>query len=123
MSQKGQMSSENAGAAVVCICSDGIGRGDDELGKNLMMNFLHQLSKSEAPPNVLIMMNAGVKLAVEGSEVLSELNDLENMGTRLLVCGTCLNFFNIKDQLKAGKVSNMGEIAATLLDASKVITA
>lgn len=104
------------------IRAKSIGRGDDELGLNLMMNFIYHLSKAEAAPETIILMNSGVMLATEGSEVLEELREMEKKGTRVLVCGTCLNFFNIKDQLKAGQVSNMVEIATTLLGASRVIT-
>ncbi|RJP64995.1 MAG: sulfurtransferase-like selenium metabolism protein YedF [Candidatus Abyssobacteria bacterium SURF_17] len=112
----------SAQGPTLLIRANCIGRGDDELGLNLMMNFIFHLTKAETVPETIILMNSGVTLASEGSEVLDELRELERRGTSVLVCGTCLNFFNIKDQLKAGHVSNMGEIATTLLDASKVIT-
>lgn len=107
---------------VVFIRSDTIGRGDDELGANLMMNHLHQLSKADRAPDVIILMNAGVKLVVEGSEVLGDFQEFEKKGTTILVCGTCLNFFNIAEKQKVGKASNMVEITNTLLSAGKVIT-
>lgn len=107
---------------VIFIRSDTLGRGDDELGYNLMMNFLHQLGEAEPAPGFVILMNAGAKLAVEGSEVIESLNRLESKGTRILVCTTCMNFFEIKDRQRVGKASNMQEITQTLLQAPKVIT-
>ena len=74
----------DAERTVIFIRSDTIGRGNDELGANLMMSHLHQLSMSDIVPDVLIMMNAGVKLVVEGSEVLEELGQLEKKGTTIL---------------------------------------
>ena len=107
---------------VVFIRSDVIGSGDDELGRNLMLNHLHYLGQTEPLPDALIMMNAGVKLVVEGAEVLESLEDLEKKGATILACGTCLNFFKVADKQKVGKPSNMAEITATLLNAAKVIT-
>jgi hypothetical protein len=86
------------------------------------MNHLHQLSKADTVPKVLIMMNTGVRLVVEGSEVLEDLAKLERRGTTILACGTCLNFFHIADRQKIGTPSNMIEITNALLNASKVIT-
>jgi hypothetical protein len=62
-----------------------------------------------------------VKLAIEGSPVLESLDKLEREGVNLLVCGTCLNYFEVKDKLKRGKVSNMYEITEQMMKAEKVI--
>ncbi len=114
--------SASGGGIAVFIRSDSIGRGDDELGRNLMLNFMHYLSEADPVPDFVILMNAGVKLVVEGSEVLDDLRQLEDKGVTILACGTCLNFFEIKDRQKVGKTSNMAEITSTLLNASKVIS-
>ena len=123
MNQKKETRSrKNLEETVLFICSDGIGRGDDELGSNLMLNFLHHLSEAERVPDHLVMMNAGVKLVTEGSEVIDSLKQLEEKGTKILACGTCLNFFGIQDKQRVGTASNMPEITNTLLGASNVIT-
>lgn len=106
----------------VLVHSDRIGEGDVELGYNLMLNFMHFLSETKPPPNIVIVMNAGVKLVAEGSDALDSLNKLEAKGTAILACTTCLNFFRIKDQQRVGKASNMAEIVKALLDSAKVIT-
>jgi len=115
------MTQENPDA-VLFIRSDAIGRGSDELGLTLMMSFLHHLSEAENRPSFIIMMNSGVKLVTEGSDVLESLAQIESKGTTILACGTCLDFFGLRDSLKVGKASNMPEITATLLGAPKVIT-
>ena len=106
----------------IFIRSDKIGRGDDELGLNLMINFLHHLGEKDSAPTSIILMNSGVKLVTEDSEVLDSMNRLEEKGVTILACGTCLNFFGIKEKQKVGIASTMPEITSTLLAADKVIT-
>ena len=69
----------------------------------------------------MIFYNTGVKLTVQGSEVLEDLKQLESEGVQLLVCGTCLNYFEIKDKLAAGTVSNMYDIVETMSNAGRLI--
>lgn len=107
---------------VLLVRSDTIGRGDDELGSNLMTNFVYHLSETSKTPEFIVLMNAGAKLAVEGSDVLDDLKRLEDKGATILACGTCLNYFGIDEQQRVGKTSNMPEITNTLLGADNVIT-
>ncbi len=109
------------GPAAAVIASDIMGSGSDELGAILMKSFIHTLIDIDPRPDILIFLNNGVKLAVSGSEVLDDLEDLSGKGVDILVCGTCLGFFDIKDKLAVGRVSNMYEIAETMLKARKVI--
>ena len=106
---------------VVFIDSDSFGRGSEELGRILMRSFLQTLEQSEAQPQKIILINSGVKLACEGSEVLEDLQELSGKGVEVLSCGTCLEYFGIKKKLLAGKVSNMYEILMSLASAGKVI--
>ena len=107
---------------VVVLCSEGMGRGEDELGKLLMRAFLHTLSEIRPGPRRIVLFNTGVKLAVEGSEVLGDLRALEEKGVEILVCGTCLDYFGLKEKVAVGRISNMYEIAETLLSASGLVT-
>ncbi len=107
--------------AVLVISSDGMGRGEEELGRLLMRSFLHTLVELPEPPKRVIFFNTGVKLTVEGSEVLDDLKALEGRGVELLACGTCLGYFGLKEKLMVGRVSNMYEIAEALLSAPKLI--
>ncbi len=103
-----------AGATVFISC-DRIGRGDDALGALLMRGFIYALAENDLPPARIILMNHGVRLAVEGSESLGNLTRLEEAGVEILVCGTCLELLSLKDALAAGRVSNMYEITGHLL--------
>ena len=106
---------------VIFIESDSIGRGSEELGRILMRSFFHTLGEAEFKPAKVIMVNGGVKLACEGSEVLEDLRQLAGRGAEILSCGTCLDFFGLKSQLKAGRISNMYEILSSLAQAGKVL--
>ena len=110
-----------AGPLVVLLTSDVIGQGDDRLGAVLMRAFLHTLQEVKPKPDVIICMNGGVRLAVEGSQVFEDLRALTEGGIELLLCGTCLDFFGLKDKVSVGTISNMYSIAETLLSAGKVV--
>ena len=98
-----------------------VGRGDDLLGAVLMKSFLHTLKEIEPRPWRLIFINAGVKLAAEGSDLLNVLKELEDLGVEILSCGTCLDFFTLKEKLIAGRVTNMYDIVTSLVSATNVI--
>jgi intracellular sulfur oxidation DsrE/DsrF family protein len=70
----------------------------------------------------MIFYNTGVKLTLQGSEVLDDLKELAAAGVEILVCGTCLNYFEIKDRMGVGVVSNMYDIAGTMSKASRLLT-
>jgi selenium metabolism protein YedF len=106
---------------VVYVSSEGMGRGDEELGAVLMAAFLDTLSQFRDEISHVILVNAGAKLAVEGSPVLDQLGQLEELGVQVLVCGTCLDHFGIKDRLAVGSVSNMFAIIETLSRAGRII--
>ena len=106
---------------VVFIRADAVGRGDDELGTILMRSFIPTMLEIDERPKKIVFMNSGVKLTAEGSPVLEFLHKIEKEGVELLVCGTCLDFFGLKDKIKVGSVSNMFELVTTLSTADRVI--
>ncbi len=107
----------------VFVGKDFVGDGDPTLGYSLMKMFLYTLSQSDALPQYLLFMNAGVKLAAGNEQqIIDSLHVLTEKGVQILVCGTCLNFYGLTDQLKAGTVSNMYEILSAMQKAGKVIT-
>ncbi len=116
----GQKSEKELGL-VIFIDTDSMGRGSEELGKILLRSFLQTLEQSEVQPQKVILLNSGVKLACRGSEVLEDLQELGAKGVEILACGTCLDFFGLKKNLLAGKVSNMYEIINSLAQAKKII--
>lgn len=106
---------------VVAISSDTMGRGDDQLGEVLIRSFLHTLGEVTPVPDTVILFNSAVKLAVTGSPVLEDLGRLEARGVTVLLCGTCLGHFELKDKVAIGEISNMYAIAETMLGAATVV--
>lgn len=115
----------DANAAGICVTavltSDTIGRGDDELGRVLMHAFLKTLPEISPKVTSVIFMNSGVKLACGSSDFIPALKKLQSQGVDILVCGTCLDFFNLKNDLKCGKVSNMFEICTLTANSDRVL--
>ena len=89
------------------IQSEGLGRGDEQLGSMLMANFLRLLCENQDKPSSMIFWNTGVRLACEGSPVLHRLKQLEEQGVEVLACTTCLEHFELTDKLAVGKPTNM----------------
>lgn len=116
-----QNTSENQGSVAVLITSSLFGKGDQELGKTLMKSFLYALNQIDNISH-LIFMNSGVFLTTEGSEVLDLLKAQEENGVEVLSCGTCLDYYGIKDRLAVGKVTNMYTAVELVTSAAKTIT-
>lgn len=112
----------SSGPFVIVFAADKMGRGNEELGSVLIRAFLHTIAGQAEKPDVMIFYNTGVKLTVLGSEVLDDLKELASAGVEILVCGTCLNYFEIKDKLAVGVVSNMYDIAGTMSNAGRLLT-
>ena len=106
----------------VFVGRDIIGDGDRELGTNLMRMFFYTLSQGEDKPGAVLFMNAGVKLPTLDEQVAEHLKALSAVGVEILVCGTCLNFYGLTDQLQVGTVSNMYDIVTRMQKAGKVIS-
>ena len=109
------------GELIVFLDSDTLGRGSEELGRVLMRAFLHTLGEAGPRPAKIIFINNGVKLACEGSDVLEDIRQLSGQGVGILSCGTCLDYFHLKEKLQVGKISNMYEILNSLTQAGKVL--
>ena len=106
---------------MVMVGTDRMGHGDDELGAKLLFNFLKTLKEMGPELWRLVFVNNGVKLAIEGAEALPVLKELEGEGVSILVCGTCLNHFNLLEKKKAGETTNMLDIVTAMQLADKVI--
>ena len=109
-------------AKTVFLSSDQIGRGDEALGRLLMRGLLHTIAEQYSPLRTLILMNSGVRLAVEQEETVELLRKIESRGVEILACGTCLDYFHLLDKLRVGRVSNMYEITERILTRGEVVT-
>lgn len=107
----------------VFVGKDHVGEGDPTLGHNLMKMALYTLSESDDVPASVLFMNGGVKLvAGDEQQVIDSVSTLVAKGVEVLVCGTCLDFYGLKESLKVGEVSNMYDILGRMQAADKTIT-
>ncbi|MDA8138479.1 MAG: sulfurtransferase-like selenium metabolism protein YedF [Desulfobacteraceae bacterium] len=114
---------ETGSQKILILCAtDRMGYGDDELGLKLMVNYLRTLKEMGPDLWRLIFVNNGVKLAIDGSEVLPDLQGYEQAGLKILVCGTCLNHFNLLARKQVGETTNMLDIVTAMQLADKVIS-
>jgi len=118
-SAQSEISGQNT---LIFITSDRLGSGDDVLGGGLMFNFISTLNEMGDTLWRIVFVNSGVKLAIEGAKTLPALQHLEAQGVSILVCGTCLNHFNLLEQKQVGETTNMLDVVTSLHLADKVIT-
>ncbi len=113
---------EAGNRVVLFISTEELGQGSSELGRMLMRNFIYTLTKRDDLPQAIIFMNSGVRLSIASSPVIDELEQLLDKGVQILVCGTCLDYFELKDSHRAGQVSNMYDISDLLFAAGRVVS-
>jgi selenium metabolism protein YedF len=114
---------EAGSSKIMVMCAtDRMGFGDDELGLKLMLSFLRTLKEMGPDLWRLVFVNNGVKLTIDGSEVLDDLKGYDNNGIKILVCGTCLTHFNLLERKQAGETTNMLDIVTGMQLADKVIS-
>ena len=106
---------------IVVISSEFMGDGDSVLGSALMKGFIYSLTQLDSPPSSIILYNSGVKLAIANSKSLEDLKFLEDNGCEVVSCGTCLNHYELTNELGVGSVTNMYMIAEMLSSCSKII--
>lgn len=106
----------------IAISSDTMGEGEEELGKILMKSFIYTVREASSYPNCIVFYNKGVYLTTEDSSVLDDLIALADEGVEILSCGTCLDYYHLKDKLSVGSISNMYTIYDKLSNAKNNIT-
>lgn len=105
----------------VLIKTNVFGEGSPELGNLLMKNFLISLVEGDMKVQYLLLMNAGVKLSTENKDAVEILEELKKQGTEIFSCGTCLDYYHLKNELKIGGITNMYTATEFLLEAEKTI--
>ena len=110
------------GNTVIYISASEMGRGNDELGGILIKAFFYALVESENIPQTLLFVNSGVLLTCESSPVLEYMVNLEKRGMEILSCGTCLDYYKVKEKLCVGRITNMYTILEKMTQADKVIS-
>ena len=107
---------------VLLITRNGMGDAEPALQLKLLTTYLKLLDENNILPAAICFYTNGVRLVVEGSPVLDLLKSLETKGVRLILCSTCLNYYNLADQVRVGIVGGMPDIIEAQRRASKVIT-
>lgn len=116
-----EKSRTNSKKIMVMLATDRMGFGDDELGLKLMISYIKTLKEMGPELWRLVFVNNGVKLTIEGSEVLPVLQAYEKDGLHIMVCGTCLTHFDLLDKKEVGETTNMLDIVTAMQLADKVI--
>ncbi|WXR62826.1 sulfurtransferase-like selenium metabolism protein YedF [Peptostreptococcaceae bacterium AGR-M142] len=107
---------------VIFIQSNMMGGHNEDLGKILINGFVFTLTQVKPYPKAVVLVNQGVELSTINEETVENLKVLENKGTNIVSCGTCLDFLDLKDKLNVGEISNMYDIVEILSDSSNCIT-
>lgn len=106
---------------VVVVSSDRMGSGNDELGKVLIKGFIFAVTQLDTLPKTMLFYNGGATLTTEGSDSLEDLKSLEAQGVEIMTCGTCLDYYGLKDKLAVGTVTNMYSIVETMAKAGRIV--
>ena len=114
------MDSRRKGMLVV-LSGNVMGTGDSKLGTSLMKAFVFALTKQDQLPDTILCYNTGANLTCEGADTLADLKLLESEGVTILTCGTCLDFYGLKEKLAVGGVTNMYDIVERMENAAQII--
>ena len=112
---------DQRGDLVVVVSSDRMGEGNDELGKVLIKSFIFAVTQLDQLPKTMLFYNGGATLTCEGADTLEDLKSLEAQGVEIMTCGTCLDYYKMKEKLAVGTVTNMYSIVETMAKAGKII--
>jgi selenium metabolism protein YedF len=106
---------------IFVFAKDRIGEGDEALGKKLAGSFLETMWEMEEHPATIIFLNSGIHLCTKDSPYLDALKSLEKLGIGILICGTCVEYYNKQDEIAIGEISNAYTILTSITQAGKVI--
>lgn len=113
---------ESLSDTCIFINSDRMGSGNDELGHVLMKGYIYTLTESKPYPKSILFVNSGIKLTTENEATIENLKILQDSGVEILSCGTCLDYYGLKEGLKVGTVTNMYTIVESMNNSSKTIS-
>ncbi len=109
-------------STVVIINSERFGVNDADLGEKLLGSFLRKIWANTVKPDTMIFYHAGVKLLTKSSQVLDAIEGLSKAGVDLVACGTCVGYYDVRDEVMFGRVGDMAEIVGLIMSADKVVT-
>ena len=106
---------------LVVLSGNVMGTGDAKLGTSLMKAFVFALTKQDQLPDTILCYNTGAYLTCEGADTLEDLKLMESEGVTILTCGTCLDFYGLKEKLAVGSITNMYDIVQRMENAAQII--
>ena len=109
------MPAQGVGDKVLLLTKDYLGEGSEELGRNLMKSFLYVLTEADVKPKAIYCINSAVNMLVTGSEHLDNLTALEAAGVTIAGCGICLDFYEVKDKVQVGTITNLYAITESMM--------
>lgn len=115
------MSNPYAHTAIV-VGNDGLGHGDEALRRKMIGTYFRTLHESRHLPQAILFYTRGVLLAADDSPCLAELRALAAAGVPLVLCRSCLEYFNLMARVAVGEIGNMLDVIEAQGAASKVIT-
>ena len=106
---------------LVVLSANQMGTGDPKLGAALMKAFVFALTRQDQLPETILCSNSGAYLTCEGADTLEDMKLLASEGVDIRTCGTCLDFYGLKDRLAVGSVTNMYDIVECMEHAQTTI--
>ena len=112
----------SSAGTVLVLNGSGMGSGSEELGKILLQACVNTLKEVTPLPSAILCYNAGVFVTAQGAPTVPAMVELVAQGVMLLVCGTCVDYFDLKGKIAVGTISNMYDILQQLSTANRIIT-
>ncbi len=104
------------GDKVVLITTDSLGHGDWELGRELAGTFLGLLAEARDVPKAIFFMNRGVFLPAADPPSIAALRTLQERGVEILTCFSCVDFYNLRQDIQVGLVVGMADFLELAID-------
>lgn len=108
--------------SLLIVTREGLGSAPHELQTVLVINFFRTLLKENEIPGTIFFYADGVKLNTHGSVIEDLLIELQNRGTSIITCTTCLNFYNVLPELASGIKGGMVDLIHLMATSEKVIS-
>lgn len=105
---------------VFVLDTEGVGKGDRDLGFEILMVFLEGLSRREELPRAILCWNTAVKLMAEGSPTVPLLRQLEEKGVKILAGKLCVADLGLQGKLAVGREASVDEIVDLLMEGEVV---
>ncbi len=109
-------------AKTIIISGETMGRGPEDLGYTLMASFLRKLCLAEKKPEKMVFYNSGVKLITHDSHIADAIEMLAKAGVEIIACGTCVNYYDLSEEVEPEWISDMPTIISTLIATKDAIT-